>query len=111
MNGKKMKMVVLCAVKKLLMSGKPIRQTRIPKEALRIQSNAPTLLLRDRAARKKLCRKLNKDTQCKTQRGCENCPITIFARVEMLVNSKRLSIGEAYLISRKQEGQDGSNYP
>jgi len=70
---------------------------------MRTQGNVPILLLRDRAARKKLCRKLNKDTQCKTQRGCEGCPVTIFARVEMLVNSKKLSIGEAYLISQRGE--------
>ncbi len=69
---------------------------------MRTQGNIPTLLLRDRAARKKLCRKINRDTQCKTKRGCETCPVTIFARVELLVNSKRLTIGEAYLISRKQ---------
>ena len=70
-------------------------------EGMRAQGNIPTLLLHDRAARKKLCRKINRDTSCKTKRGCETCPVTIFGRVELLVNSKRLSIGEAYLISKK----------
>jgi hypothetical protein len=65
-------------------------------------TTTPTLLLRDRSARKKLCRKISKDSQCKAKTGCETCPVTIFSRVEFLVNSKRLSIGEAYLISKKQ---------
>ena len=64
-------------------------------------SVTPIFLLRDGAARKKLCRKINKDFQCKARDKCEKCPITIFSRVEFLVNSKRMTIGEAYLISRK----------
>jgi hypothetical protein len=73
---------------------------------MRAQGNIPTLLLRDRAARKKLCRKINRDTQCKTKRGCETCPVTIFARVEMEVNNKHLTIGEAYLISKRREKEN-----
>ncbi len=69
----------------------------------------PTFLLRDNKARRKLCRKINKDTQCKTKRGCETCPITIFMRVEEQVNVKKLSISDAYLVSKRVIGEQKYN--
>ena len=53
-------------------------------------------LLRDKKSQKNVCKRLNKNTQCKEKISCEKCPITLFSNIEYLVNMKRLTLGEAY---------------
>jgi len=62
------------------------------------------LLLRDAKSFKKLCRKIDHDFNCKGT-NCDNCPITIFARVEWLVNNKGMSLGEGYNCSVRKPSE------
>jgi len=48
---------------------------------------------------------MDHDFGCKQAGKCENCPVTIFTRVEWLVNNKGVSLGEAYNMSIRRENE------
>ena len=55
------------------------------------------LLLRNSKLSNKLCKRLNTDFGCKSAFGCNlACPLWIAAQIEMLMNSKGMTLGEAY---------------
>ena len=54
-------------------------------------------LLREPKLFSKFCAKFNKDFKCKSTLGCEVvCPIYWMREIEILMNTKRVTLGEAY---------------
>lgn len=54
-------------------------------------------LLRDPRLFNKLCQKINRDFGCKDAHMCNvACPVWIFRETEYLMNSKGMTLGEAY---------------
>jgi len=60
-------------------------------------------LLRDQRLLNKLCKKINKDFDCKDAFGCGlSCPLWIANEGQLLMNTKDLELGEAYRLTVRE---------
>lgn len=69
--------------------------------------NETLYLLRDEKTFNKLCQKINKDFRCQDLYMCNVCcPLWIAREVELAMNEKKMSMGEAYRSSTRASLSD-----